>query len=511
MKILDNCFPVHTVLDGSASPSIISESGDRNALQPLSLLICMLGVIAMSGCGGGGNTMGEGMTMPPDSSVPPDSVPSVPSDPTPPDSARSTYSGLEQTLHDPSKYHTVALASPRAGSITQSSSVLDGVSADSIHVSFVPHDNGVHPVARIYTGDGGTFESNEDPTRMVAILPSGEIVSVDPRTEWRSIPPFSDVQSASYFPQRIFELDDIVYYSREFEEQWAETDEDGHTYYSCSPTSSCEEYERQKEAISIGKYLDHPKTGRRIQGVMILDLLGGGSFVENEDGSEKVVGNPKGMMVVGSTDYQSGESDYLVWGWWGYYAFTPSDVDFNVGAFADGMETEFSAVPNLGSATYSGYTEGTLLNGAAPGRLDVESGTIIESGAIFDFIGEVVLTADFASASISGTANNFRGLNIYEEPHAVVDEVLGDDGFVRNLEVTLGSAHIEPSSSTHSFFEGTVSATGLSGATGKWGGQFFGRPGSDGDPPPSVGGTWGVTQGEGAGDWTMIGGFAAWR
>ena len=219
-----------------------------------------------------------------------------------------------------------------------------------------------------------------------------------------------------------------------------------------------------------------------------------------------------GMSVEGFTDYpasrqQSEDSDYLSWGWWVYIKYDANqqspELDLSLGAFADGEETAFMNLPLSGTASYSGYSSGTAIKGGA--QLSPED----YSKNRVDFISEMNLTADFSNAntSISGTVDNFKGLNWKLASPDIIKEALDDGGFFEDLTVTLDHATIEERAS-HSFFQDTTSATDLAGAEGKWGEQFFGMP-SAGEAPPAVGGTWGVTQGENG--WKMLGGTARGR
>ena len=215
------------------------------------------------------------------------------------------------------------------------------------------------------------------------------------------------------------------------------------------------------------------------------------------------------MIVAGFTDYRSGSSDYVAWGYWAYYKFTSTDLEYTFGAFADGVETAFSDVPDVGSASYSGYSSGLAVKGSGINRDDLSEQ---EQSRGFEFVGQVNLTADFATASVSGTVDNFRAIHVNVPSPQLIDEALGNNGFLNALQIDLNQANIRSSGSNpeHSFFVGSARAIGLGGASGKWGGQFFGAPATD-EAPPAVGGTWGVTQGEGTNDWKMIGGIGAWK
>ena len=95
--------------------------------------------------------------------------------------------------------------------------------------------------------------------------------------------------------------------------------------------------------------------------------------------------------------------------------------------------------------------------------------------------------------------NNFQQ-ELFNTPGEV------EHDFLQSLVIDLGTASIVSGT-----FTGDARATGgLAGAVGKWGGQFFGTP-DTGEAPPAAGGTWGVTQGTGANDWKMLGGFGTWK
>lgn len=358
--------------------------------------------------------------------------------------------------------HNAAKAPPIPGSVTQGSAVLRGTTADRFSLRFDPSDRSTdyglypaHPIAQIRTGEGETLTSNTNPRRWQAHLPDGRIVYFDPEG------PRPDADSYSYFPQEIFTPQDTVPFSSEFA---------------------------------------HPGNGRSraVRELLILDVLGGGSFGETEDGSTTVVGNPRGMTVDGFTDYEHGADDYVAWGWWALYEFTPTDLEYTLGAFADGVETAHAAVPVTGTASYSGFSAGVAVKGAPPSRDNLDN-----AGPGLDFISRVRLTADFAAASVTGTISDFRKGRQFEDTSDVAAYLFP------GLQVHLGSADISTAES-HSFFKGDTHATGLAGAIGKWGGQFLGTP-ATGEAPPTIGGTWGVTQGKGADHWKIVGGFGAWK
>ena len=257
--------------------------------------------LALSGCGGGGTRpMADGGSMMPDDGA--ESMPET--------IDRSLGVGRTETnpleIRPAGLVHDAALASPRAGSVTQGSAVLQGVTSDTVHLKFVPFEGGVHPIASIDTGDGRTLTSNGDPTRVEVHLPSGEIHHVDP-DNWE--PPAT---SYFYFAQEVYDPEHEYHYSQELEDRWGE--EGGGT--SCAGATDCDALDQHLEQISLKGYLDHPDDVREIQLIHLIDSLGGGSFGENEDGTTRVIGNPSGMFVIGFTDYDSDETEYLAWGIW---------------------------------------------------------------------------------------------------------------------------------------------------------------------------------------------------
>ena len=158
------------------------------------------------------------------------------------------------------------------------------------------------------------------------------------------------------------------------------------------------------------------------------------------------------------------------------------------------METAFADVPVTGTASYAGYSSGIATTGGVSLSRDNFG---VPDDLYFEFVAEISLTANFGENSVSGTVDNFRAIYYGDPPESeLVEEALGDSGFLNDLRVDLGSANISSGSApAASFFEGTASATtGLDNATGKWGGQFFGTPDA-GEAPPAVGGTWGISEG----------------
>ena len=489
------------------------------------VLACL--VFSLTACGGGDD---ESMTPPmPDNGGDEEAM----TPPTPPiDSTPTTQTCLDgstvsanQTCPTPTEEDVdlalnaalpvqadhAAKATPKFGSVTQGSNVQHGMTTDSVSMSYIPHGDTFHPVATIRTGDGTVLKSNADPTRIDVELPSGRIVHVDPTSdEW-----WADVAERYYTPEdwRIAEEEEFkwlvdAYGEAEgraiFIEQYGSYPIGDDVPYSdgSRPTThgsfESEVYELTDGYGTPSEYLRHPKSNRTIAEVWAIDVL---------DDSIKGPKHFTNMVTHGYTDYPSaaaaGDKDYVSWGYWAHYTITPSAVDLSFGAFADGVG--ISNVPATGTASYSGYTFGMAAKGGTT------QGDLDEDEFLFSFLGQVSLQADFGNSSVSGRVDNFQ--NEYEEVDSVepeqppVEVASTHDDFLQNLTINLGTASIVSGT-----FTGDARATsGLAGAVGKWGGQFFGTPDNAGDAPSAAGGTWGVTQGTGDNDWKMLGGFGTWK
>ena len=187
----------------------------------------------------------------------------------------------------------------------------------------------------------------------------------------------------------------------------------------------------------------------------------------------------------GTTTVTDLDTDYLSGGVWLVVPDNATSADDYVfGAFVDGNDPfdQSNIMALQGTATYEG------------GATGVYSEKTAESTAIGYFNGDVELTANFNGASdlgtISGSITNFE---VDGEP---------DDG-----TLNLGTAPI--GSQNSGFFEGAV--TGADDErmyVGNWGGQFFGNGESDGKPG-SVGGTFGGRSTDDAVN--FVGAFGAYK
>ena len=337
--------------------------------------------------------------------------------------------------------------------------------------------------------------SNTNPRNVDVQLPAGRIVQLTVDGADQGDVPHDEIE-------RLFTLADWKaaevehYRSLVAEYGEAEAREQFVTEYGAYPIPDAVPYDSGSRPFFVSTYEQwvspparpqHPK-GRAVNEVALDDVL---------DDSVRAPKHYTAVSVFALTDYPAafaaGADDFLTWGLWGYFTITPTDLDVSYGAFADGEETAASEIPLAGTASYAGLTQAQAIRGGRPSRGNLDDDAYWDDRVAF-LRGDVNLQASFASGTVTG---NVRALQGADEPAA---------DFPSNVTIDLGTAPIEAGT-----FEGDARATsGLPGAVGKWGGQFFGTPAA-GEAPPAAGGTWGVTQGTGDNDWKMVGGFGSWR
>jgi len=218
-----------------------------------------------------------------------------------------------------------------------------------------------------------------------------------------------------------------------------------------------------------------------------LEMTGGSMTFTPGDGSSPTTLTPGGTtQTILDTDYLSG----------GVWLFVPTNAasadDYVFGAFADGSDPfAQSALPALtGTARY---------DGAATGIYSAKLNAGTEIGY---FEADAALTANFGDRSglgtISGSLTNFK---VDGEPDAGT--------------LIFGTANI--GSSNSGSFRGSVTDDGAIDSrswTGQWGGQFFGNGESDGRPG-SVAGTFGAHSTDfsdiGGGEASIVGAFGAYK
>lgn len=177
----------------------------------------------------------------------------------------------------------------------------------------------------------------------------------------------------------------------------------------------------------------------------------------NSDGNWEILALPAGAMPVGGGT--TPDTDYLSGGIW---LFVPDNAtsadDYVFGAFADGSDPfeQVNIMPLTGTATYEG---------AAAGVYSEKTTTTTDIGY---FDADVELTANFGGGSDLGTiSGSITNIEVDDEPHAAT--------------LNLGTANI--GSQNSGFFRGAVTGSDNTRSyTGNWGGQFFGNGESDGRP-----------------------------
>lgn len=460
-------------------------------MKTIRILFLFFAVLSIVSCGGGG---GGGVVEP----GPSPGSPSIPG-PEPTPTAPTTNDGdlpIDQQIlgFRPPKVYEAAGAIPAFGSVSQGSHTVDGISTDQVNIGYRLVRDTWKPFATI-NALNATLNSN--PYVRPVTLPAGRTVQIDPNADRvEELYTYADWKAAEEdeFQDLIDEHGGEAAAREAFEEE----------YGSSYPIPDDVPYEVGKRPISYITYPEglsrpfhhpdypHPK-GRGVNEVAISDIQGMPDS-----------GNYTGLNVSALTDFpaanEHGFDDYLTWGVWNHYTVEGNNVQiFNFGAFADGVETAQASIPSTGTATYTGLTSGTATKG-------VQSSQGSNSADWYDRIviltGQVNLQANFSSGTVTGTVNNLRASPPFANP-AFRPAVMS---FPDNVVINLGAASIEDG-----HFDGNAHATsGLSGASGKWGGQFFGTPAA-GSAPPAAGGTWGVVQGTGNNDWNAIGGFGSWR
>lgn len=183
------------------------------------------------------------------------------------------------------------------------------------------------------------------------------------------------------------------------------------------------------------------------------------------------------------------DTDYLSGGIW---LFVPTNAtstdDYAFGAFGDGSDPfRETALPALtGTASYDGQATG-IYSAREPDGTEVGY-----------FNADAFLTANFDNDTIDGYLDSFKLEDFFGTPLESPSS---------NERLTLRSTSIGTSDS--GFFTGNLrGSVGETSYTGNWGGQFFGN-GDPGDKPGSVAGTFGGKSTDNR--QTFVGIFAAYN
>lgn len=449
--------------------------------------------LALTACGGGGGGGGGGSGTPTTGggSVTPGTPPSS--------GATTTFAGLDATQVSNAVAAAIRMADarPRAGSVTQSSNAINGVTADRVSVTTAYGASG--PEFTVRNGsDWSIGTANGNPRRLAGV--SAPFVGVELHRRVSGGTLYADVYSDIEAPvtrqvggnddgTRDLPLGTLVAprnlsgssggYSNDNANVGGES---GHVRCSGGCTIS-------DGVATAGTWTftpDRPPGAVDISGVSGVSFTGqfdpartSGTY-NGRSGFFRCLSLSCGRTITngrvsalegqwifipaGGTTTTTPDTDYLSAGVW---LFVPDDAtsadDFTIGAFADGSDpfVQGNIRELRGTASYNG-----LATGVYTARSDAGTDAGYWNGA-------VGLTADFGGTGDLGTiSGRVAGLEV--------------DGASYPGSLTLGSANI--SSASSGFFHGQLGGTaGGVGYSGRWGGQFFGNGEAHGEPGSVVG------------------------
>ncbi|MDE0281740.1 MAG: hypothetical protein OXN16_11795 [Gammaproteobacteria bacterium] len=405
--------------------------------------------------------------------------------PTPTPTTRTEFAGLDARVagYVATAARRAAAARPRAGSITQSSNVRGGITADRVSVT-ARHGAGRNSytirngsVWSISTADGNPVTLDATPPfdgQELYKRTNGGTLYVDVYSDIEAPGTTTTTTTVPGQPQDVGSGDRIVGLSCLGPRCTADTQEG--TLNGVNGTFSC------PSGCSIQFGGLHLSSGSTIS-------FEGATFNGRRVGVDEFrVTSATGVTFTPAQMTQpiertTPDTDYLAGGIW---LFVPDNAagadDVVIGAFGDGSDPfrQGNLRALQGTARYVGEMTGVYTD-----RSENEAGYVD---------GNVSLTADFGGGSDLGSiGGSVSGIEA--------------DGERFSGSIRLGTAPI--GSSDSGFFEGSLSGnvegTGLSG---RWGGQFFGNGEADGRPG-SVGGTLGGTSA--SGDASFIGVFGAYK
>ena len=200
-------------------------------------------------------------------------------------------------------------------------------------------------------------------------------------------------------------------------------------------------------------------------------------------------------------------TDYLAGGYWLYVGIDleAGDLaDVEIGAFVDGPELSGSVtMPVSGTASYSGITGGIY---ASKYGTDLPRGSAGSYGA-GEYLGNISLTANFDTSSISGVIDQIDIYGSYLETPSGTLQAL-DDLPQSGYQIMLDSLSITENGS----FRGTgvrLDHPGLrmTHTDGAWGGRFSTLDDSSGNPRIVAGTYGGTARTAGASETAFIGAF----
>ncbi len=414
--------------------------------------VCTLVTIttmALAGCGGGGGGSS------PMSNNNMNDMPTTPTTPTPPgntgggNSMPTTFANLTSTTAANAQRAAaqVADASPRFGSITQSSNTINNITQDQVTVTTeygatqnaYSIQNG--STWSISTADGNPRRIDTTADDTGGFRGSELNKQVNGGTLWVDV--YSDIKAP-------------------------ETSAGSGTYdFSFPGINVGGRFVQQNSNTSLPAVLNGVAGRAQCTSCSFvyttgqLEMTMGSMTFTPSDGSSPTT------LTTGGNTQTTPDADYLSGGIW---LFVPTNAasadDYVVGAFGDGSDPfTQSALPALiGTARYIGEATG------------IYSATENDATEIGYFDANATLDADFGDGNGLGTINGYlNGIEV--------------DGVSRGGRLTLGTADIGASNS--GFFEGRLSGSSQGTSyTGRWGGAFFGNGETD-NKPGSVGGTFG--------------------
>ncbi len=197
----------------------------------------------------------------------------------------------------------------------------------------------------------------------------------------------------------------------------------------------------------------------------------------------RVSGNSATIAAISGEWSPHDYGDWIAGGVWLHFTgnlwTTPVSVtSAEIGAFVDGPELDGSpTLPSLGTATYNGGAAGFF----AARYGNEYAGTILppDTVGIGAYEGDLRLTADFGTGSISGKVDSIEISGIYETPGG--DQVEWSGPSVNEI-------HLGATGFTDGRFTGRVTVTStdpriaVASSSGSWGGKFSAIDDGDSNP-----------------------------
>lgn len=185
---------------------------------------------------------------------------------------------------------------------------------------------------------------------------------------------------------------------------------------------------------------------------------------------EKSLADGDFFVVGGVADYGTGANDYLSFGLWAYLPDNTNHSTPEIGLYTDGGDpfTKANIAGLTGTANYE-MEDGAL-------------GLYNEGANVYVASGDVELTANFDTDTISGNIDRIRLENGFQQVPAVA-----------GLNIALQEADID-TTKEGGFWTGETLTTNTQNSEqyeGKWGGQFYGNGANTADHPEFVSGTFG--------------------